>query len=95
FDPGFQGSRRTYSRDNHIIPRSNSEPTGLTLGSNFREKEKRGDFREKGLSKSVTSRKTAHLPSSHVIQLTGTIFELDSHIKETNILTKFHDKGTA
>ncbi|KAH3823553.1 hypothetical protein DPMN_125360 [Dreissena polymorpha] len=30
-------------------------------------------------------------PSSHVIQLTGTIFELNSHIKETNVLTKFHE----
>ncbi|KAH3831901.1 hypothetical protein DPMN_105173 [Dreissena polymorpha] len=28
---------------------------------------------------------------SHVIQLTGTIFELKSHIKETNVLTKFHE----
>ncbi|KAH3891497.1 hypothetical protein DPMN_015601 [Dreissena polymorpha] len=30
------------------------------------------------------------LPSSHVIQLTRTIFELISHIKETNVLSKFH-----
>ncbi|KAH3891501.1 hypothetical protein DPMN_015605 [Dreissena polymorpha] len=37
----------------------------------------------------VTSRKTA--PGSHVIQLTGTIFELNSCIKETNVLTKFHE----
>ncbi|KAH3868112.1 hypothetical protein DPMN_031251 [Dreissena polymorpha] len=29
--------------------------------------------------------KTAPLPGSHVIQLTGTIFELNSHIKETNV----------
>ncbi|KAH3864637.1 hypothetical protein DPMN_027660 [Dreissena polymorpha] len=29
-------------------------------------------------------------PGSHVIQLTGTIFELNSHIKETNVLSKFH-----
>ncbi|KAH3830150.1 hypothetical protein DPMN_103388 [Dreissena polymorpha] len=28
---------------------------------------------------------------NHVIQLTGTIFELNSHIKETNVLTKFHE----
>ncbi|KAH3894805.1 hypothetical protein DPMN_018964 [Dreissena polymorpha] len=27
----------------------------------------------------------------HVIQLTGTIFELNSHIKKTNVLTKFHE----
>ncbi|KAH3797589.1 hypothetical protein DPMN_151172 [Dreissena polymorpha] len=27
----------------------------------------------------------------HVIQLTGTIFELNSRIKETNVLTKFHE----
>ncbi|KAH3822505.1 hypothetical protein DPMN_124285 [Dreissena polymorpha] len=27
----------------------------------------------------------------HVIQLSGTIFELNSHIKETNVLTKFHE----
>ncbi|KAH3813561.1 hypothetical protein DPMN_142022 [Dreissena polymorpha] len=35
-------------------------------------------------AKNVTSR-------VHVIQLTGTIFELNSHIKETNVLTKFHE----
>ncbi|KAH3703212.1 hypothetical protein DPMN_078243 [Dreissena polymorpha] len=34
--------------------------------------------------------KTALPHGSHVIQLTGTIFELNSHIKETNVLTKFH-----
>ncbi|KAH3773153.1 hypothetical protein DPMN_174508 [Dreissena polymorpha] len=46
-------------------------------------------------AKDVTSRKSASLPGSHVIQLTGTIFELNSHIKETNVLTKLHDKSTA
>ncbi|KAH3727867.1 hypothetical protein DPMN_053812 [Dreissena polymorpha] len=30
-------------------------------------------------------------PSSHVIQLTGTIFEHNSRIKETNVLSKFHE----
>ncbi|KAH3697106.1 hypothetical protein DPMN_084593 [Dreissena polymorpha] len=30
-------------------------------------------------------------PNSHVIQLTGTIFELNSRIKETNVLSKFHE----
>ncbi|KAH3787335.1 hypothetical protein DPMN_165457 [Dreissena polymorpha] len=30
-------------------------------------------------------------PGSHVIQLTGTIFKLHSRIKETNVLTKFHE----
>ncbi|KAH3820875.1 hypothetical protein DPMN_122624 [Dreissena polymorpha] len=30
-------------------------------------------------------------PSNHVIQLTGTIFELNSRIKETNVLSKFHE----
>ncbi|KAH3749238.1 hypothetical protein DPMN_183731 [Dreissena polymorpha] len=29
-------------------------------------------------------------PNSHVIQQTGTIFELNSRIKETNFLRKFH-----
>ncbi|KAH3778015.1 hypothetical protein DPMN_179468 [Dreissena polymorpha] len=29
--------------------------------------------------------------SSHVIQLTGTIFELNSLIKETNVLSKFYE----
>ncbi|KAH3727982.1 hypothetical protein DPMN_053928 [Dreissena polymorpha] len=37
-------------------------------------------------------RKTAPpRPGSHVIQLKGTIFELNSHIKKTNVLTKFHE----
>ncbi|KAH3715185.1 hypothetical protein DPMN_057891 [Dreissena polymorpha] len=36
-------------------------------------------------------RKNCHPPSSHVIQLTGTIFELNSRIKETNVLSKFHE----
>ncbi|KAH3809280.1 hypothetical protein DPMN_137642 [Dreissena polymorpha] len=30
-------------------------------------------------------------PISHVIQLTGPIFELNSRIKETNVLSKFHE----
>ncbi|KAH3786827.1 hypothetical protein DPMN_164939 [Dreissena polymorpha] len=30
-------------------------------------------------------------PGNHVIQLTGTIFQLNSRIKETNVLTKFHE----
>ncbi|KAH3771999.1 hypothetical protein DPMN_173330 [Dreissena polymorpha] len=30
-------------------------------------------------------------PSSHVNQLTGTIFELNSRIKETNVLSEFHE----
>ncbi|KAH3695007.1 hypothetical protein DPMN_082454 [Dreissena polymorpha] len=32
-----------------------------------------------------------NIPVNHVIQLTGTIFKLNSHIKETNFLTKFHE----
>ncbi|KAH3859919.1 hypothetical protein DPMN_102740 [Dreissena polymorpha] len=36
-------------------------------------------------------RQNCPLPSSHVIQLTGTNFELNSRIKKTNVLTKFHD----
>ncbi|KAH3854168.1 hypothetical protein DPMN_096707 [Dreissena polymorpha] len=40
----------------------------------------------------VFTRKTAPPPpGSHIIQLTGTIFELNSHINETNFLTKFHE----
>ncbi|KAH3832683.1 hypothetical protein DPMN_105976 [Dreissena polymorpha] len=30
-------------------------------------------------------------PGCHVIQLTGTIFKLNSHIKETSVLIKFHE----
>ncbi|KAH3807193.1 hypothetical protein DPMN_135526 [Dreissena polymorpha] len=36
-------------------------------------------------------KKTAPSPSSHVIQLTGFIFEFNSRIKETNVRTKFHE----
>ncbi|KAH3851469.1 hypothetical protein DPMN_093951 [Dreissena polymorpha] len=36
-------------------------------------------------------RGTNILVNSHVIQLTGTIFELNSRIKETNVLSKFHE----
>ncbi|KAH3746768.1 hypothetical protein DPMN_181184 [Dreissena polymorpha] len=43
----------------------------------------------------VLTRKTAPPPpsplGSHVIQRTGTILELNSHIKETNVLTKFYE----
>ncbi|KAH3879666.1 hypothetical protein DPMN_003572 [Dreissena polymorpha] len=38
-------------------------------------------------AKNVTSR----VFKSHVIQLTGTIFKVNSHINETNVLTKFHE----
>ncbi|KAH3863033.1 hypothetical protein DPMN_026009 [Dreissena polymorpha] len=36
-------------------------------------------------------RGTNILVNRHVIQLTGTIFELNSCIKETNVLSKFHE----
>ncbi|KAH3707767.1 hypothetical protein DPMN_067182 [Dreissena polymorpha] len=36
-------------------------------------------------------RGTNILANSHVIQLTGTIYELNCRIKETNILSKFHE----
>ncbi|KAH3703729.1 hypothetical protein DPMN_078772 [Dreissena polymorpha] len=39
-------------------------------------------------------RKNCPPPDGHVIQLTGTIFKLNSHIKETNFLTKFHENWT-
>ncbi|KAH3863234.1 hypothetical protein DPMN_026214 [Dreissena polymorpha] len=39
----------------------------------------------------INIRKLPSPPSSHVIQLTRTIFELNSRIKETNVLTKFHE----
>ncbi|KAH3824026.1 hypothetical protein DPMN_125854 [Dreissena polymorpha] len=47
-------------------------------------------------AKHVISRVKRSTPplGSHVIQLTGTIFELNSHIKETNVLTKFHENWT-
>ncbi|KAH3783736.1 hypothetical protein DPMN_161680 [Dreissena polymorpha] len=35
---------------------------------------------------------TSRVFTSHFIQLTGTIFKLNSHIKETHFLTKFHRK---
>ncbi|KAH3828233.1 hypothetical protein DPMN_130186 [Dreissena polymorpha] len=44
-------------------------------------------------AKNVTSRVKLNPPppAGHVIQLTGTIFKLNSHIKETNLLIKFHE----
>ncbi|KAH3809682.1 hypothetical protein DPMN_138058 [Dreissena polymorpha] len=43
-------------------------------------------------AKNVTSRVfTRKLPPAHVIQLTGTIFQLNSRIKERNVLTRFHE----
>ncbi|KAH3833101.1 hypothetical protein DPMN_106402 [Dreissena polymorpha] len=39
----------------------------------------------------INIRKLPPPPGSHVIKLTGTIFKLNSHIKETNVLTKFHE----
>ncbi|KAH3848544.1 hypothetical protein DPMN_090911 [Dreissena polymorpha] len=45
----------------------------------------------KNVTSRVFTRKTAPPPGSHLIQMTGTIFELNSHIKETNVLTKFHE----
>ncbi|KAH3737482.1 hypothetical protein DPMN_044075 [Dreissena polymorpha] len=38
----------------------------------------------------ITSKTAPPLVAIHVIQLTGTIFELNSCIKKTNVLTKFH-----
>ncbi|KAH3770003.1 hypothetical protein DPMN_171282 [Dreissena polymorpha] len=43
-------------------------------------------------AKNVTSGvKLPPPPGSHVIQLTGTIFQLNFRIKETNVQTKFHE----
>ncbi|KAH3706617.1 hypothetical protein DPMN_066005 [Dreissena polymorpha] len=39
----------------------------------------------------INIRKLPPPPGSHVIQLTRTIFKLNSCIKETNVLTKFHE----
>ncbi|KAH3820268.1 hypothetical protein DPMN_122014 [Dreissena polymorpha] len=45
-------------------------------------------------AKNVISKYKKTAPGSYVIQLTGTIFKLNSHIKETNVLTKFHENWT-
>ncbi|KAH3712526.1 hypothetical protein DPMN_072277 [Dreissena polymorpha] len=39
----------------------------------------------------LLTKKTAGPPGNHVFQRTGTIFKLNSHIKETNVLIKFHE----
>ncbi|KAH3814579.1 hypothetical protein DPMN_143083 [Dreissena polymorpha] len=49
------------------------------------------------ISKQTQDGNFAHLRGTnnlvnHVIKLTGTIFKLNTHIKETNVLTKFHEK---
>ncbi|KAH3840787.1 hypothetical protein DPMN_114243 [Dreissena polymorpha] len=60
-----------------VFTRKTAPPTGGHVLTNFHD-----DW-----AKIVTFR----VLTSHVIQLTGTIFEVNSHIKETNVLTKFHE----
>ncbi|KAH3699225.1 hypothetical protein DPMN_074181 [Dreissena polymorpha] len=75
--------------------------TIFKLNSHIKETNVLTKFHE-NWAKNVTSRvytcfhyihieKNAPPTGSHVIKLTGTIFELNSHIKETNVLTKFHE----
>ncbi|KAH3814289.1 hypothetical protein DPMN_142784 [Dreissena polymorpha] len=48
----------------------------------------------KRISRSAAARRNNSMPlcgGNHVIQITRTIFKLNSHIKETNVLTKFHE----
>ncbi|KAH3841207.1 hypothetical protein DPMN_114665 [Dreissena polymorpha] len=73
---------RVFTCFHYIHIEKNAPPTGSHINktnvlTNFHD-----DW-----AKIVTSR----VFTSHVIQLTGTIFELNSHIKETNVLTKFQE----
>ncbi|KAH3830151.1 hypothetical protein DPMN_103389 [Dreissena polymorpha] len=74
---------------NQKDPVSNStEIIGTKLLTKFLEDWKRNVPSRKY---TLSRMKTARPPGNHVFQRTGTIFELNSHIKETNVLTKFHE----
>ncbi|KAH3897675.1 hypothetical protein DPMN_021868 [Dreissena polymorpha] len=76
-DAGTKGPKAGLSRrDRDAIPCTSQNIVGLTFAH------LRGFYDD--WTKNVTSR-------VHVIQMTGTIFKLNSHIKETNVLTKFHE----
>ncbi|KAH3863498.1 hypothetical protein DPMN_026487 [Dreissena polymorpha] len=61
---------------------------GTKLLTKFHEDRKRNVPSRKY---TLSRMKTARPPGNPVFQRTGTIFELNSHIKETNVLTKFHE----
>ncbi|KAH3841393.1 hypothetical protein DPMN_114853 [Dreissena polymorpha] len=80
-DPAISGTKRLKDRGNNYVYQTN-------LCTKFHD-----DWAKIVTSKSVHKlfllykyKKTAPPPGSHVIQLTGTIFELNSHIKKTNVL---------
>ncbi|KAH3841392.1 hypothetical protein DPMN_114852 [Dreissena polymorpha] len=74
---------RVFTCFHYIHIEKNAPPTGGHVFSFH-------DDWAKIVTSRVFIRKTAP-PGSHVIQQPGTIFELNSHIKETNVLTKFHE----
>ncbi|KAH3720584.1 hypothetical protein DPMN_063484 [Dreissena polymorpha] len=71
----------------HEIFELDRDIIGTKLLTKFHEDRKRNPFYY------INIRETAHPPGNHVFQRTGTIFELNSHIKETNVLTKFMKIG--
>ncbi|KAH3752042.1 hypothetical protein DPMN_186650 [Dreissena polymorpha] len=50
-----------------------------------------GHFHDDWANNVTSGVKTARPPGNHIFKRTGTIFELNSHIKETNVLTKFNE----
>ncbi|KAH3864853.1 hypothetical protein DPMN_027883 [Dreissena polymorpha] len=90
----FQQTRTTFELNQHIIYYSGYN---FELVRDIIEAQLLTKFHE-DREKNVPSRKytlsrikTAFPPGNHVFQRTGTIFELNFYIKETNVLIKFHE----
>ncbi|KAH3888103.1 hypothetical protein DPMN_012128 [Dreissena polymorpha] len=88
----FQQTRTPFELNHHIIKTNiltkfelDRDIIGTKLLTKFHEDRKRNSFYY------INIMKTARPPGNHVFQRTGTIFELNSHIKETNFLTTFHE----
>ncbi|KAH3804798.1 hypothetical protein DPMN_133088 [Dreissena polymorpha] len=90
----FQQTRTTFELNQHIIKTNiltnfelDRDIIGTELLTKFHEDQKRNVPSRKY---TLSRMKTARPPGNHVFQRTGTIFELNFHIKETKLFTCFH-----
>ncbi|KAH3793266.1 hypothetical protein DPMN_146773, partial [Dreissena polymorpha] len=82
------------SSDNHLVDGQTDRQTDMSKAIYplfFKGGHKNYFFFVQSLWKRVAAEKVQKYCPSHVFQLTGTFLELNSRIKDTNVLTKFHE----
>ncbi|KAH3869534.1 hypothetical protein DPMN_032703 [Dreissena polymorpha] len=90
----FQRTGNTFELNQHIIKTNILTNFELDRVINRTNLTKFHEDRERNMASRVFTRKTAPPTGDHVFQRTGTTFELNQHIIQTNILTNFElDRG--